>query len=181
MVSGQIAVASDTNKMYTWDGARWVGQPFRTYATEALLDAATPVDGVVAVAADTSVVAFRAGGVWVKANRAQNILVQETNPATPTLGNMWFKPSNGVMQVYDGTNWVQLSLGNLGDLGDVSSTAAVRDQILTWNGTNAWVPWHNPSVKTAAEPPVAQRFHGMLWWHNGTMWVWDNAGVWVET
>jgi hypothetical protein len=93
---------------------------------------------------------------------------------------MWFKPSNGVMQVYDGTNWIQLSLGALGDLSDVSSTAAVRDQILTWNGTNRWVPWHNPSVKMAAEPPVAERWAGMLFWENGCLWVWDSAGIWVQ-
>jgi hypothetical protein len=181
MIAGQIAVASDTNKMYTWDGAHWVGQPFRSYTTEALLDAATPPDGVVAVAADNGIVAFRAGGVWIKANRATNIIIQETTPTVAMLGNLWFKPSNGVMQVYDGANWTQLRLGVLADLSDVSAAAGRTDQILTWDGVGQWYPGNNPSVKMAAEPVLARRWPGMLWWNNGKMWIWDSAGVWVES
>jgi hypothetical protein len=86
------------------------------------------------------------------------------------------------MQVYDGTNWTQLRLGVLADLSDVSAAAAVRDQILTWDrGGNQWYPGNNPSVKMAAEPPVAERWAGMLWWSAGKLWVWDSAGIWVET
>jgi hypothetical protein len=40
--------------------------------------------------------------------------------------------------------------------------------------------WQGFGDATTIEPPVAERFTGMLMWDAGRLWVWDAAGAWVQ-
>jgi hypothetical protein len=70
-LTGQRGIATDTGRNYTWVGNRWVGDPFRTYATQvALLADMTPANGTIAIALDTSHVFMKSAAAWVGLNAA---------------------------------------------------------------------------------------------------------------
>ena len=70
-LTGQRGIATDTGRNYTWVGNRWVGDPFRSYATQvALLADMTPANGTIAIALDTSHVFMKSAAAWVGLNAA---------------------------------------------------------------------------------------------------------------
>jgi hypothetical protein len=73
-IAGQTAYATDTNRRWNWTGTVWLGEPFRTYATQvALLADATATVGSVGVALDTSAVYVKGATAWVGANNAPTL------------------------------------------------------------------------------------------------------------
>ena len=77
-VIGQRGIATDTGRNFTWTGTAWVGDPFRTYATQAALFAdLTPPVGVIATAQDTSLVFMKGQAGWQGVNVAGSAPVGE--------------------------------------------------------------------------------------------------------
>lgn len=104
-----MGVATDTARAFVWDGTTWVGQPFRTYATEALLTADNPADGIMAVAGDTGNVFFRFNGGWVGQTSTAPVIVSAARPGG-VMGTLHMD-LDGNLAVYDGTDWLTLTQG----------------------------------------------------------------------
>lgn len=183
-IRGRIAVATDTGKFYISDGTSWIGQPWRDYPTEAALLAATPTDGTMAVALDTGLIYYRAGGNWLPTNRfAIPNGNREPDSAHSNIGDLFFNSSDGNIKVYDGAKWQIVGVGSLIGLADVDlkTTAPQEGDTLVYdNSDDKWKPKRAAAVVVGTEPPILERFHGMLWWTGGALFLWDTANVWVE-
>jgi hypothetical protein len=185
-INGLIAVATDTGKVFYGDGANWLGQPFRDYPTEAGLIAATPLDNVVAVAVDTGRIFYRTGGNWINLN-GSNVPSGNTDPvgasAGNTQGDMFFNLRTNQLKVWDGTSWKSTGAGVIGGLSDVdtTTTAPVAKNTLVWDDTaHLWKPGKGGGVEVS-EPPVAERYDGMLWHDGIRLWVWRTTPTaWIE-
>lgn len=163
-VAGQIAFESDTHKFKVSDGAGgWVGMPWREYATETALLAATPVDGTFAVAVDTGGFFYRSAGAWVPGSRL-TIQSGVVDPTTPAVGTLFHNTADGRFKMWDGAAWVPLSVTVLDGLGDVDTTTTppADGQLLRYeNATTTWKPGalvanDLTDVDTATTAPVGK-------------------------
>jgi hypothetical protein len=161
-VAGLAAIATDTGKRYVNNGTRWIQDPIEHYATEADLLAATPIDGHLAWADDTSVVFTATGGVW---NRLQGpqVTYGTTAPTTPGVGDMWFDDSaNGqTLNIWTGTAWKGASGVTVGGTGSKVILPGYFNE--------------NPSQTATADDigGLAFRYNGgvkQLWLNKGTNW-----------
>lgn len=183
--SGGVAIATDTAKIYFSDGVTWVSTPWRDYPTEADLLADTPGTGTLAVAIDTGGVWYFDGANWIATNR-QTIPSGATDPATATsvIGDLFLNTTTGSVKYFSGTVWTQFAVTTINDLTDVDTltTPPTDGQLLRYDGaTSTWVPATiPPAVILGAEPALATRVAGMLWWTTGKLFVWDSANVWVQ-
>ena len=178
--AGMVAVTTDTGRVWLGNGTDWVGAYVHEYQTQAALQAATPLDGELAVVLDDGYVYYRTNGNWLPLNEA-TIPTGTTDPLNPKLGDLFYNTTTNSVKVYDGAVWVAFSVNNFGDLGDVdlATTPAKAGDSIGYDG-HKWVPTPDPTVRMGAEPALAQRYHGMLWWGYGRLWIWDTANVWVE-
>ena len=81
-----------------------IEEPIAHYATEALLLAATPINGTIAWSDDTGYVFTRSANTWKRLNGPQ-VTVSTTEPAVKATGDMWY-PTGGSsgLQLWDGTD-----------------------------------------------------------------------------
>jgi hypothetical protein len=91
-------------------------------------------------------------------------------------------PAAGQVLVYDGANttWKPgaMAANDLTDVDTATTAPAAKDTLIFDGASNTWKPGKGGGVLTA-EPALADRYVGMLWWDGSRMWVWQ--GVWVET
>jgi len=183
---GSVAVADDVGKIYMSDGTNWVGQPFKSYATETALLATNDRDGVLAVAVDTGLAYFRTGGNWITLN-GNAIPTGATDPASASsaVGNLFYNTTSSQAKVFTATGWAAIGAGGINDLSDVDTKMYPPKQgdTLGWDvATAKWWPFTPvPPVHMGAEPAQATRFNGMLWNSGARTWVWQaTPGCWVE-
>ena len=108
-LAGQRGIATDTGRNYTWVGNRWVGDPFRNYATQAaLLADMTPANGTIAIALDTSHVFMKGAAAWVGLNAAAQNPIGEV-----IMFPSWNSPANFLLcdgRAYDATLYPALHI-----------------------------------------------------------------------
>ena len=185
LYQGAVAVANDTGKVFFSDGGQWIGSPFREYPTEADLLAAVPNPGTMAVAIDTGLVYYFSDIVgWIAVNK-NSLPTGATDPAigNSTLGDLFLNTADGLVKVFNGTAWQVMAVTQLGQLADVDLRTPPADkETLVFDATSNTFKAGKGGVLTGAEPALADRFSGMLWWHNGRLFMWvATATAWVET
>ena len=127
--NGAIAVAVDTGKLFISDGAGWIGQPFRDYATEVALLAATPPDGTMAVAKDTGMVFYYTGGNWKAINRyATPKGTTDPAAAASVEGDLFYNSTDKVAKVYDGAGWQNLGAPSQWAIGSIQQSILTHAQ-----------------------------------------------------
>jgi hypothetical protein len=119
-MDGTSAIATDTGRTFVRISGAWIEEPIAHYATEALLLAATPVNGTLAWSDDTAVVYTRTGGAW-KRLAGHFSGVTNTPPTTPVNGDIFLSNHDPLargrgLQIYDGTKWMSASGGGVSSL-----------------------------------------------------------------
>jgi hypothetical protein len=107
-LDGQMAVASDTGHVYVFHSGVWMSSQIQHYPTEADLLADTPNNGILAWADDNGLVYARFNGAWARLN-APTVTVGTAIPATPAAGDIYLDTAAGNTQIYDGSNWLNIS------------------------------------------------------------------------
>jgi hypothetical protein len=182
-ISGLLAIATDTTKIYYGDGTTWHSSPFTDFATETALLAATPPNGTMAVAIDTGKTYYYTGGNWTGVG-GNAIPTGTADPAVATSndGDLFYRTDTKDAKLFDGTNWVLLAPSALNNLSDVDLTTAPKaKETLVYDATSHTFKAGKGGGVEVAEPAVADRYDGMLW-HDGTrLWVWRTTPTaWIE-
>ena len=119
-MDGTAAIATDTGRTFVHINGAWIEEPIAHYATEALLLAATPVNGTLSWSDDTAVVYIRTGGAW-KRLAGHFSGVTNTPPTTPVNGDLYLNDTSAVerakgLRIYDGTKWISAGGGGVTSL-----------------------------------------------------------------
>jgi len=197
-LTGQRGIATDTGRNYTWVGNRWVGDPFRTYATQvALLADMTPANGTIAIALDTSHVFMKSAAAWVGLNAAAQNPIGEI-----IMFPSWNSPANFLLcdgRAYDRTLYpaLHIALGSpanavLPDLrGQFIRGAATGRNPLTTQAQSTARP-ANAFTGTTGTDGAHRHAEGGTHWHqtdvpwggitaaNGVTGAWRNEPGWLH-
>lgn len=105
--------------------------------SEANRDDYAPVDGSHFVATDTGVVYEGDGSTWTEigtiGSSGPTLYSQASAPSNPAPDDVWFDQRTGVLQYYDGSDWVAPSSGSDGSSGSDRVTSDVH---VSMDGTN---------------------------------------------
>jgi hypothetical protein len=103
---------NDTGEFYVYDGTYWV-------EVNGVIDGATTLNALTDVNIITpsdgdSLIWNSASSTWINqvasgGGGGATTTVSETAPATPSLGDTWYKQSTGSFFIYDGNYWVEVN------------------------------------------------------------------------
>jgi hypothetical protein len=136
-----------------------------------------------AVAVDTGRTFYRTGGNWVGVG-GNAVPTGTTDPAiaASALGDLFWNSTASQMKVFDGAAWLPIAASSLNDLTDVDLTTAPqsKETLVFDAGSNTFKPGKGGGV-LVTEPPVSDRFAGMLYDDGVRTWIWlATPGCWRE-
>ena len=195
--AGEVAVSTDTHKIYVSDGTNWISQFFKEYATEVGLLAATPLDGELAVSLDTGKVAYRAAGNWVMINSSSAASVSSGAGTSTATGALHLNTTTNRLEVYNGTGWVSTAapVSSLAMIGDVKQSWLTTTEFaaqLPAGEAGTWVLADGrastgtrfaaitgltklPDLRGAYLRPAGQNVNGFSDWNGGTHRGYQNS------
>lgn len=156
---GDLFITSDTNTGWVWDGSAWnpigiISPTANVYVSDFPPAAANAGDLWWSSSTGELSLYYQgpSGLQWVIANTGiqgqqgpegppgqpgPNVSIGTGPPPLPTAGRMWFNPTTGVTQVFDGTNWQAVS-SEPGATVSVGPTAPAspNDGDLWWDANN---------------------------------------------
>jgi hypothetical protein len=155
-LDGQMAVASDTGHVYVFHSGTWMSSQVQHYATEAALLADSPTDGVLAWGDDTGLVYARSGGAWRRVN-SPTVTVGTTPPGMPAAGDLYLDTAAGNTQIYDGTNWLNVSSASVAIVSDTAPASPAAGAL--WLKTN----------RSGGSPTSLFVWNGSTWSQSGPL------------
>ena len=141
-----------------WNGTEWVvvSSPVGIPNSIAVFQAeppTTPTDGQIWVDSDTTValewpVIGDVGG-------GSSVTVSDTEPSSPSVGDMWFNSLDGLLYVYYDFFWVEVSGASYIQSQETSMTVALSDESTAIETGTAKLTMRAPFAMTLTKPPRA--------------------------
>lgn len=155
-------------------------------------DPATGLEGELYFNSSASVAKIYQAGAWSvlgAGGGGGSTTVSTTEPASPEIGDSWYKNDTGEFYVYDGTYWVEINgviegSNNLYTLLDVSLNSLVDGDALIWSSASS--KWINEVASGGATTTVSETAPetptlGDTWYKqsNGSFFIYD-GDYWIE-